>query len=59
MRQVASEIESPDAKGDETVWNKYSESTKSTAESAKSTAESAKDTAKSAVPKLPVGSGGG
>jgi osmotically-inducible protein OsmY len=49
VRQVASEIESPDAKGDETVWNKYSESTKSTAESAKSTAESAKDTAKSAL----------
>src|ERR1041385_5977029 len=53
VRQVASEIESPDAKGDEPVWNKYSESTKSTAESAKdsvkSTAESAKDTAKSAL----------
>jgi hyperosmotically inducible protein len=53
VRQVASEIESPDAKGDETVWNKYPESTKSTAESVKdsvkSTAESAKDTAKSAL----------
>ena len=49
VRQVASEIESPDAKGDEKVWNKYSEPTKSTTESAKSTAESAKDTAKSAL----------
>jgi osmotically-inducible protein OsmY len=41
VRQVASEIKSPDAKGDETAWNKYSEPTKSTAESAKDTAKSA------------------
>jgi hyperosmotically inducible protein len=53
VRQVASEIESPDAKGDERAWSKYSEATKSAAESTKdsvkSTAESAKDTAKSAL----------
>ena len=53
VRKVASEIESPDAKGDETVWSKYSTETKSTAESAKdsvkSAAESTKDTVKSAA----------
>ena len=49
VKKVASEIESPDAKGDETVWSKYSDETKSTAESAKDSVKSAAETAKDAT----------
>lgn len=58
VKRVASEIESPDAKGDEEAWSAY-ESTKSTAESAakstKSTVSSAAHSTKSAVSSAATG----